>query len=127
VVVILDTNAVSGLLAGDPDLGKTLAAEVRHHLPIVVIGEYRYGLLRSRLRKRLEKVLATLIRESVVLSLDETTATHYAIIRNELRSLGRPIPENDIWIAALARQHGQTVVSRDRHFDYVPDLVRRSW
>jgi tRNA(fMet)-specific endonuclease VapC len=127
VVVILDTNAVSALFAGDPDLGGVLATDLRHHLPIVVIGEYRYGLLRSRDRKKLERVLQTLIRESVVLPLDETTATNYASVRNELRRIGRPIPENDVWIAALARQHGQPIVSRDRHFDHLPDLVRRSW
>lgn len=125
--MILDTNAVSALFVGDPDLGKILAADARHQLPVVVIGEYRYGLLRSRDRQKLEEALRTLVRESKVLPIDETTATNYALIRDELRRVGRPIPENDIWIAALARQYRQPVVSRDRHFDHVPDLIRRGW
>jgi len=125
--VILDTNAVSALFVGDPELAKILAVDARHHLPVVVIGEYRYGLLRSRHRQRLEKALRTLIRESMVLPLDEATATNYAAIRDELRRAGRPIPENDIWIAALARQYRQPIVSRDQHFDHLPDLVRRGW
>lgn len=60
-----------------------------------------------------------LIRESFILPVDEATAKAYSEVRDELRQKGRPIPENDIWIAALARQHGQPVVSRDGHFDYV--------
>ena len=125
--MILDTNAVSALLAGDPALGEVLATDERHHLPVIVIGEYRYGLLGSRQRGHLQRLLEILIRESFVLLVDETTAEMYSQVRDELRRKGRPIPENDIWIAALARQHQQSVVSRDDHFDYVSDLLRVAW
>jgi len=125
--VILDTNAVSALFAGDPGLGKVLATHTRHHLPVVVIGEYRYGLLGSRHRRHLEELLEMLVRESIVLLVDPATAEAYARVRRELRRKGRPIPENDVWIAALARQHGEPVVSRDEHFDEVPDLRRVAW
>ncbi|MFY9825552.1 MAG: type II toxin-antitoxin system VapC family toxin [Thermoanaerobaculia bacterium] len=125
--MILDTNAVSALFVGDSALGKVLGRDQRHHLPVIVIGEYRYGLLGSRLRVELEKLLANLSRESFVLPVDETTAETYAEVRDELRKNGRPIPENDIWIAALARQHHLPVVSRDDHFDYVPELRRVAW
>ncbi len=125
--MILDTNAVSALLAGDPALGTVLTGEERHHLPVIVIGEYRYGLLGSRFRVHLQGLLETLIRESLVLRVDETTAETYSRVRDELRHKGWPIPENDIWIAALARQHDQPVVSRDSHFDEVPDLRRVTW
>lgn len=125
--VILDTNAVSALLGGDPALGEVLAADQRHHLPVVVIGEYRYGLLGSKRRDHLQKLLETLILESFVLVVDETTAEAYSQVRDELRRIGRPIPENDIWIAALALQHRQPVVSRDGHFDYVTDVRRVAW
>jgi tRNA(fMet)-specific endonuclease VapC len=127
VAVILDTNAVSALLAGDAALGEVLAEEERHHLPVIVIGEYRYGLLGSRFRVHLQGLLGTLVRESLVLLVDETTAETYSQVRDELRRKGRPIPENDIWIASLARQHRQPVVSRDGHFDDVPELRRVAW
>jgi tRNA(fMet)-specific endonuclease VapC len=127
VAVILDTNAVSALLTGDAGLGKVLTAEERHHLPVIVIGEYRYGLLRSSHRDHLQTLLKNLIRESVLLLIDETTAQTYALVREELRRKGRPIPENDIWIAALSWQHHQPVVSRDGHFDHVPNLRRIEW
>jgi predicted nucleic acid-binding protein len=127
VAVILDTNAVSALLAGNAGLSAVLGPAPRHHLPVIVLGEYRYGLLRSSHREKLEALLETLIRESIVLFVDEATTKAYAQVRDELRQAGRPIPENDIWIAALARQHSQPVVSQDGHFDDVPNLRRLSW
>jgi tRNA(fMet)-specific endonuclease VapC len=127
VAVILDTNAISALFIGDSALGEVLAEVQQHHLPVVVLGEYRYGLLASRYRRHLEELLETLVLESLVLRVDEATAEMYAEVRNELRQKGRPIPENDIWIAALARQHRLPVVSRDDHFDFVPGLRRVSW
>ena len=62
-----------------------------------------------------------------VLSVDNETASEYALIRGELRRSGRPIPGNDVWIAALARQHALPVLSRDHHFDVVPGLRRIGW
>jgi len=125
--VILDTNAVSSLLAGDPALGDLLAAHPRHHLPVLVIGEYLFGLVRSRHRERLGLLFAALIRESRVLVVDQVTAEVYSQVREELRTRGRPIPENDVWIAALALQHEQSVVSRDDHFDSVRGVTRLGW
>jgi tRNA(fMet)-specific endonuclease VapC len=127
VAVILDTNAVSALFSGDAAIGEALESADRHHLPVVVIGEYRYGLLRSTVRKRMESLLQTLIHESVVLRIDEATAEIYADVRDQLRLAGRPIPENDVWIAALSRQHDEPVLSKDQHFDAVAGLDRRSW
>jgi tRNA(fMet)-specific endonuclease VapC len=125
--VILDTNAVSALLAGDSALGDVLSADERHHLPVIVIGEYRFGLLGSKQSGPLRGLLETLIRESVVLPVDEKTAAVYAQVRDELRQKGKPIPENDLWIAALARQHRQPVVTRDSHLDEVSELRRVGW
>jgi predicted nucleic acid-binding protein len=125
--VILDTNAVSALLSGDRAVGEVLEPEDRHHLPAVVIGEYRYGLLRSTNRRRLEAIFDLLLRESFALSVDPETARAYARIRDQLRRAGRPIPENDVWIAALAVQHDLPVVSRDVHFDAIPGVRRIGW
>ncbi len=125
--MILDTNAVSALFAGDPGLERVLMGESRHHLPLVVVGEYRYGLLRSRRSRLLNDLLLTLVRESILLAVDLETTAVYAEVRDGLRRQGTPIPENDVWIAALARQHGLAVVSRDEHFDRVRGITRRSW
>jgi len=125
--MILDTNAVSALLEGDPALEVVLARSARHELPVIVIGEYRYGLARSRLRRRLVPLFDELIRESTVLSVGVETAAVYAKVREGLRAKGTPIPENDVWISALAVEHGLDIVSRDRDFDHVAGVRRRSW
>jgi tRNA(fMet)-specific endonuclease VapC len=127
LALILDTNAISALFVDDPALTPLLSGIDRHHLPTVVIGEYRYGLMRSRDRGALARLLDELVAASVVLPIDLATTGHYAAVRDELRARGTPIPENDVWIAALARQHGLAVVSRDAHFDHVPQLVRHTW
>jgi len=125
--MILDTNAVSDLLAGNPALERVLTGSERHHLPVVVLGEYHYGIVRSRHRKSLGALLDRLQHESHILYPDCDTARVYAVVRDELRSAGTPIPENDVWISALARQHRLAIASLDRHFDCVKDIRRVSW
>ena len=125
--MILDTNAVSALFDGDAAIADLLDEAPTHELPTIVIGEYRYGLARSRHRRALGTLLDTLIRESIVLHIDPDTAETYAGVREKLRAAGKPLPENDVWIAALAIQHGLPIVTRDKHFDHVAGLRRRSW
>jgi predicted nucleic acid-binding protein len=127
MAMILDTNAVSALLTGDVALEPVLAASDRHHVPLMVLGEHLFGLLASGKRRRLKLLLDRLEAESIVLYPNRETADHYAAIRHALRKKGRPIPENDIWIAALARQHDLEIVSRDPHFDDVSEIVRVAW
>ena len=127
VGVILDTNALSALFRGDERLAEVLGDARHHHIPAVVVGEYRYGLLRSSRRAALAGLLETLLQESVLLPIGNTTTRHYAEVRDQLRRDGSPIPENDVWIAALARQHRLAVVSRDRHFASVEGLRLRTW
>jgi tRNA(fMet)-specific endonuclease VapC len=125
--MILDTNAVSALFEGDKALAQVLGAAPKHELPAIVVGEYRYGLAHSKHKRTLLPLLEELIRESVVLDVGLATAEAYALVRERLRRRGRPLPENDVWIAALAIEHGLDVVSRDTHFDDVEGLLRRSW
>lgn len=125
--MILDTNGLSAMADGDPGLEKLLEPASELAIPVVVLGEYRYGIAQSRYRRRYEAWLAGLIVSCQVLPVDETTAIHYAAIRGELKRAGKPIPANDAWIAALARQHGMPVISRDEHFDFVRKLKRLGW
>ena len=96
-------------------------------LPVIVLGEYRYGISQSRNSARYENWLAGLITDCIILDINEESTHHYAAINLELRRIGKPIPTNDLWIAALGRQHGMPIVSRDRHFDLVPGLRRLHW
>ncbi len=126
-IVILDTNAISALADGDEALFRVLKKESRHHLPVIVVGEYLYGLKRSREKTLREKWLDKLASLSEILDITMKTVSHYARVREELRSMGRPIPENDVWIAALSSEHVLPIVSKDKHFDLITDVRRIDW
>jgi predicted nucleic acid-binding protein len=125
--VILDTNALSAFVDGDPGVGEILRLQARAAIPVIVLGEFRYGIADSRHRSAYEKWLASNVPHFDVLAVTDETAVAYAALRVALKRLGRPIPANDAWIAALALQHRLPVLSRDGHFDVVPGLERKSW
>jgi len=127
LAVILDTNGLSAMADGDVKLEPLLHQAVEIAVPVIVLGEYKYGIRQSRSRARYERWLADVIGSCRVLVVDEGTAGLYAEVRDELKRSGRPIPGNDLWIAALARQHALPVISRDLHFDFVPGLKRIGW
>jgi len=125
--VILDTNAISAFFEGVPSVCASVGNAAVLAVPSIVLGEYRFGLSDSRLRSELEAKLGRLERFADVLCVDAETARHYATIRRELKDVGTPIPENDLWIAALVRQHGLPLLSSDPHFDQVKGLTRIGW
>lgn len=125
--MILDTNALSAFVDGDPGVGEVLRHQPRACIPVAVLGEFRYGIAQSRHRESYEAWLEAHLGHFDVLPVAAETAAAYAALRVALRQQGTPIPANDAWIAALALQHRMPVLSRDRHFDVVPELRRQSW
>lgn len=125
--MILDTNALSAFVDGDSGVGEVLRRQARACIPVVVLGEFRYGIAQSRHRRAYEAWLKSHLGHFDVLSVGEATAAAYAALRIVLKQQGTPIPANDAWIAALAVQHRMPVLSLDRHFDHVPQLTRQSW
>ena len=125
--MILDTNGLSALAEGESHLEPILRKATQIAVPVIVLGEYRYGIQQSRERQRYEHWLVEYLPKFRVLNVDEQTTTSYAAVRDELKRAGTPIPSNDVWIAALCRQHSLPVLSRDRHFDLVPGLRRIDW
>ena len=125
--MILDTGALSAFADGDPALGDILRHQPRAAVPVIVLGEFRYGISESRHREAYEAWLEANLPGFEVLPVTVETAHAYAILRADLKASGCPIPANDAWIAALALQHGLPVLSRDRHFDVVTGLERLKW
>ena len=125
--MILDTSALSAFVDGDAGVGEVLRREARAAIPVIVLGEFRYGIAESRHRAAYEAWLETHLAHFDILAVTDGTAAVYAGLRVALRRSGRPIPSNDAWIAALALQHRLPVLSRDQHFDVVPGLRRTSW
>ena len=96
-------------------------------IPVIVVGEFAFGIAQSRHREAYERSLQQMPNRCTVLGIGIETARHYAAIRLELKGAGKPIPANDVWIAALSRQYAIPVMRRDSHFDFVGGLRRRTW
>lgn len=125
--MILDTNGLSGVAEGDAALEPILRKAAQLAIPVIVLGEYRYGISQSRHRLRYEQWLSEYLPTFRILDVDELTTVSYSAVRTELKRAGTPIPANDVWIAALCRQHSLPLISRDRHFDAVSGITRLSW
>jgi tRNA(fMet)-specific endonuclease VapC len=125
--VLLDTNILIGLLAAEPAILAGLRTAEAVYIPVIALGELYYGARKSaRAAENIERV-AAFATAAAVLHCDATTAAIYGELKAQLRAQGTPIPENDLWIAALAQQHALTLVSRDAHFAAVPGLAVLSW
>ena len=124
---MLDTNALSAWAEADTALLRVLPKDRLWYLPVVALGEFLFGIRRSRERAKLERWIEEVKATCAVVAVDAETAEHYADIREALRAAATPLPENDVWIAALCRQHHLAVASRDGHFDKVRGLKRVAW
>lgn len=124
---LLDTNAVIAVFANDAAVLAIVSRADECFLPSIVLGELYYGAHHSaKVADNVAQLQA--FRDTVtLLPCDEETAVGYGRIKAELRRKGRPIPENDIWIAAIAAQYQLELLSNDEHFDDVDGLNRKSW
>jgi predicted nucleic acid-binding protein len=126
--VAVDTNRLTDLLRGDAQLAERLGACDEVWIPLMVLGEIKAGFHGGTQRHRNEALLQRFLAKatvSVLLSGRET-AEHYARIFVQLKRAGTPVPDNDLWIAALALEHDLTLITRDRHFDRISQLPRES-
>ena len=125
--MILDTNAISSAADQDPAIAMVLSGADRVGVPVIALGEYRFGIEQSRHRERYKLWLESFILDCTVFEVVQETSFHYAELVAEVRRIGKPIPTNDLWIAALCRQHALPLLSRDHHFDVIPALRRLTW
>jgi tRNA(fMet)-specific endonuclease VapC len=124
---LLDTNIVVAFFNGDPTIVQQVNRLSIVQLSSVVIGELYYGAFKSAKTQQNIERIRSFLSLCNVLSSDTETSYWYGHIRENLRKKGKPIPENDIWIAATARQHQLILVSRDKHFDEVDSLSVEVW
>jgi len=125
--LIVDTNASSAILDGEPAIAPALKWASLLAIPVITLGEYRFGISQSKRRSEHETSLQRNLQLYRILDITDETSEHYAQLRLILKQAGTPIPSNDLWIAALCRQHDFPVLSKDRHFDRVKGLRRVQW
>ena len=123
--ILLDTSAYSAYTGGHPDLQEPVRRASVVYLSVVTMGELLVGFMGGGRRRENETILREFTAEPRirVLLVDEETPACYASIRDYLRRQGTPIPVNDIWIAATAAQHGLRLLTLDRHFLQVPQVM----
>jgi len=119
---LLDTNIIIDLFNGDDVVTKKIITAAEVFVPNIVIGELYYGSYGSKKIKSNLKKLEEFIVSSTVINTNIETARIYGHIKNELKKKGTPIPENDIWIAALAKQYSLKLLTRDRHFESIEEI-----
>ncbi len=122
--MIPDTNALSAWAERYPSVEVSFQSTGRLVVPGIVLGEYYCGIRQSRHRDRYEDWIRRYLPLAEIATVTQTTVDVYADIRLELKRLGTPIPHNDVWIAALARQHVLPVLRNDSHFDVVEGVER---
>ena len=122
----LDTNRLTDLFQGDRELAEWLGTCEEVWIPLVVLGEIKAGFHGGTQQRRNEVLLQRLLAKPTVgvLLPGRETAEHYARVFVQLKRAGTPIPDNDLWIVALVLEHNLLLITRDRHFERVPQLMR---
>lgn len=124
---VLDTNVFVAYFNGDPAVIDKIIAARDVIVPVVALGELQYGAAASQRSQENHVRIRELLSWARLAICDDVTAEFYGEIKASLRLKGRPIPDNDIWIAATAMQFGLPLVSRDEHFRHISSLDWQAW
>ena len=124
---LLDTNAIIALQRQNVSLMQLLSTATDVFVPVIAIGELYYGAYKSQRVTENHRRVGEFVSNRVVLDVDATTTDFYGQIKQQLRAKGRPIPENDLWIASLSLQYTLILITEDAHFDAVEGLKKQSW
>jgi tRNA(fMet)-specific endonuclease VapC len=124
---LLDTNIIIALLEGDDAVLSNLDQATEVFIPAVALGELFFGAAKSgRPADNTSKVELFAAGRAIV-ACDLDVAREYGRLKQRLKERGRPLPEDDIWIAAAATRHRLILVTRDRHFEEIENLATASW
>jgi len=125
IEILLDTNAYVEFKRGNPQTIEVLNYAQVIGINNVVLGELLSGFSvgKQETVNLRELQLFLEIPRIRLLSANEITAKYYAMIYKQLRIKGKPIPTNDMWIAATAMQYHLTLLSYDKHFTHIEGLL----
>lgn len=121
--LVLDTSAVVEHFKGNRSVSNSIENAGVAYLPVTALGELQYGALNSGNPSKKTAQIEKFLESVELLRPDKGTSTAYAEVRLRLAREGNPIPENDLWIAAHAKQMGVPLMTKDKHFDKISDLA----
>ncbi len=124
---LLDTNALIAAIDRNQALVEVIGQAREIFIPVIALGELYFGAEKSQKKEHNLEQIAAMIVGRTILECEVETARWYGRIRQQLRAKGRPIPENDVWIAAIARQHELVLLTQDKHFNLVEGLQTQAW
>lgn len=124
---LVDTNALIKLISRDPNLRWHMGHNFSCFLSIISVGELFAGAHQSTRQAFNLAEVQRISTEIPVVGWDLEIANEYGRIQSSLRRKGRPIPQNDIWIAATAVRHGMTLITLDKHFEWIDGLPMEIW
>jgi tRNA(fMet)-specific endonuclease VapC len=125
--ILLDTNIIIEVLKGNSQIADKVNAHSGFSICSIVLGELYVGVNLVANKQKHLKMLNDFLQLCNVIDITTDTAVRYGEIMSALYKRGKPIPTNDIWIAACAKQHGLTLITRDKHFKEVAGLQLKHW
>jgi len=123
----LDTNIVVEVFSGNKVIADKINEIGRFYISSIVLGELYVGINRVSNKPKHLKKLEVFLGLCSVIEIDVITSQHYGEITAALFKKGKPTPSNDVWIAATAKQHNLTLITRDKHFSEVEDIIIENW
>ena len=123
----IDTSVAVNILNADKSIISKVFQFYPIYLPIVVVGELLFGAKNSGKSEKNIKKYINFINECLILNTTKTIADNYSEIRHSLKKIGKPIPENDLWIAAICKSYELPLMTMDKHFKYIEDINIIEW
>jgi len=125
--IFLDSNIVIEIFAGNKLIADKISELPTFYISSIVLGELYVGINRVLNKTKHLNKLTEFLELCTVLDIDHITARFFGEITASLYKKGKPIPTNDIWIAATTKQYDLKLISRDKHFAEVDDILLESW
>ena len=125
--ILLDSSIVIEVLSGNSEIADKIGRLSGFSISAVALGELYIGVNRVSNKSKHLKMLQDFVQLCTIVDINEETAKYYGEITSALFKKGKPIPSNDIWIAATARQYGYTLVTRDKQFKEIDDVAIKHW
>ena len=124
---ILDTNIVIAYLNNNRDIIEQVLAIDETNISCITLGELYYGANCSQKKEKNLHDMSIFLSNSKVFNITSQTAYEYSLLKAKLRRIGKPLPDNDLWIAAIAQEHNLTIVTRDKHFLNLDFIKTKYW